>query len=86
MRIPHMFGTVTGKLSICYNESKGLEARESRRIKILEAQELRKEDKEIDESFKQYLTPTGRIRNDVLKKEEELDGYIVSSENNFIKH
>ena len=69
-------GTVTGKLAICYNESKGLEARESRRIKILEAQELRKEDKEVDESFKKYLTPTGRIRNDVLKKEEELDGYM----------
>ena len=74
--IPHMFGTVTGKLAICYNESKGLETRESRRIKILEAQALRKESKEVDESFKKYLTPTGRIKKDVLKKEEELDGYM----------
>ena len=48
---------------------------ESRRIKILKAQELRKEGKEIDENFKKYLTPTGRVRDDVLKKEEELDGY-----------
>ena len=74
--ISHTFGSVKGKLSICYNESKKLEKRESRRIRILEAQGLRKEGEEIDENLKKYLTPTGRIRNDVLEKEEELDGYM----------
>ena len=74
--IPHIFGTVKSKLAICYNESKRLEVRESRRIRILEAQELRKKDKEIEESLKKYLTPTGRIRNDVLEKEKRLDGYM----------
>ena len=43
--ISHVFGSVKGKLAICYNESKRLEVTESRRVKILETQELRRRNK-----------------------------------------
>ena len=73
--VPHSFGSIKGKLIICYNESKKMEIAQSRRLKILESQKLKKEGKKIEESLDIYLTPTGRIRNDVLEKEEEFDGY-----------
>lgn len=73
--VSHSFGSIKGKMVICYNKSKRLEIVQSRRLKILESQKLRKEGKKIEESFEVYLTPTGRIRDDVLEKEEEFDGY-----------
>ena len=73
--MPHSFGSIKGKLVICYNESKKLGITQSRRLQILEAQKLKNENKVIEENVEMYLTPKGRIRTDVLEKEEELDGY-----------
>ena len=73
--MPHSFGTVHGKLVICYNESKKLEITESRRRKILEAKKLLGDGKEVNESVKKYLTPTGRVRTSILEEEEVLDGF-----------
>ncbi len=73
--IPHSFGSIKGKLVICYNESKKTEITESRRKRILNAQELINKNKKIEEGLRKHLTPRGRIRTDVLKKDEELDGY-----------
>lgn len=81
--LSHSFGSVRGKLAICYNESKRVEVLERRRERILEAQELKKKNKKIDKSLERFLTLQGRIRNDVIKEEEEFDGYtcIFSTKN-----
>ena len=71
----HKFGSINGKLAICYNESKKLALRENRRNKITEAQKLRKENKKTSDGFEKYLTPKGRLREAVLKEAEEFDGY-----------
>ena len=73
--MPHSFGSIKSKIVICYNESKRLEIAQSRKLKVLEAQKLRKDGEKIEESFEMYLTPTGRVRTDVLEREEEFDGY-----------
>ena len=73
--ISHSFGAVKGKLAICYNENKKLYIAQSRRLKIIEAQILLKEKNKVEDEFKKYLTPTGRIKYHVIEEEEELDGY-----------
>ncbi len=73
--VAYKLASISGKLVICYNASKKLEETESRRLGFLEAQELRKKGKKINERFERYLTATGRIRTELLKREEELDGF-----------
>ena len=73
--IPHKFGSIKGKLAICYNETKRIEIKESRRNKIVEAQKLINENKEILIGLDKYLTSTGRLREFVLQNAEEFDGY-----------
>ena len=73
--VTHKFGSIKGKLAICYNESKRLDIRESRRKKIVACQELRKEGKKISNEYEKYLTPKGRLRESVLQEAEEFDGY-----------
>ena len=72
---PHQFGSVKGKLAICYNEDKKMQIKKSRRVRIFEAQKLLAENKKIDDSLRQYLTPKGRLRASTLKEAEEFDGY-----------
>ena len=74
--VSYRLGSINGKLAICYNESKKLEQTQSRRLNVLEAQDLRKKGKQISEHLEKYLTPTGRVRESVLKEEEGLDGYM----------
>ena len=81
--LSHSFGSIRGKLAICYNESRRVEILERRRKRILEAQKLKKNNKKIDKDLEKFLTFQGRIRNDVIKEEEEFDGYtcIFSTKN-----
>ena len=74
--LPYSFGSIKGKMALCYNESKKLDATESRRLRVLEAQRLKREGKKVDENLEKYLTPTGRIRESLLEEKEELDGYM----------
>lgn len=73
--VSHSFGSMKGKLAICYNEEKKMEVKESRRRKIFEAQKLIKGNKKIGDRLKKYLTPTGRLRPSVLEETEEFDGF-----------
>ena len=73
--IPYKFGSIKGKLTICYNEAKKTEITESRRRRLLEFQKMLKEKKAIDEWGVKYFTVTGRIRNAVLEEEEMTDGF-----------
>lgn len=73
--IPYKFGSVKGRLTVCYNEVKRTEVMESRRRRILEAQKMLKEGEAIDGWAVQYLTATGRIRHSVLEEEEITDGF-----------
>ena len=72
---PYKFGTINGKISICYNEDRKLEIKKSRRLMISEAQELLYENKKISDGLSKYLTPTGRLRKNILEESEEFDGY-----------
>ena len=81
--LSHSFGSMKGKLAICYDESKKADLCRRQRSQILQAQQLRKENKKIDKSLEKFLTPQGRIRDDVVEKEQEFYGYtcIFSTKN-----
>ena len=64
-----------GKLAICYNDRKRVDIQESRHREIQNAQQLLSKGKAIKLGLEKYFTPSGRLRNRVLKEEEELDGY-----------
>lgn len=73
--ISHAFGSVKGKLAICYNEEKKIGLKKSRRKEILEAQNMIEKGKAISDHLNKYLTPKGRLRKSVLEKAEEFDGF-----------
>ena len=73
--IPYKFCSIKGWLTICYNNAKKVETTESRRRKILEAQELIKEGSGESDWSSKYLTTTARIRPSVLEEEEISDGF-----------
>ena len=73
--VQHKFGSVEGKLAICCNDLKKTEITDERRRRILDAQKLIKEGREVDIQLKKYLTPMGRIRSSILEEDEKLDGY-----------
>ena len=81
--LAHSLGRVQGKLAICYNEARKVDMCECQHMEILQAQQLRKENKKIDKSLEKFLTPQGRLRNDVIEKEQEFYGYtcIFSTKN-----
>ena len=80
---PYKFGSIRGKLSVCYNENRRLEIKQHRRKLISKAQNFLHENKKISEGLSKYLTPTGRLRKEVLDEAEEFDGYscIFSTKN-----
>ena len=73
--IPHAIGRVRGNLIICYNDQMKKDIRESRYDEITNAQALLKNNKQIKEGLRKYLTLTGRIRRPELEESEEFDGY-----------
>ncbi len=73
--INHNIGKIKGLLVICYNQKKALYIKESRLDEITNAQELLAKNKNIKSGLEKYLTPSGRLRREILDSESEFDGY-----------
>ena len=73
--INHNVGRKKGCLVVCYNQRKAMDIRESRLDEITEAQFLLSRNKTIKPGLEKYLTPSGRLRKEILDRESEFDGY-----------
>lgn len=72
---PFAMGEITGQLAWCYNEKLGKDIRESRYDEIEYARECIKNRKPIKDKLQQYFDKKGNLRYDVIKNQEEFDGF-----------
>ena len=56
----YSFGRAKGKLVICYDEKKKLDITQSRRLKLLEVQKLKKENKKSDKAMPEIYDANGK--------------------------
>ena len=72
---PYSVGGVDGVLAICFNEKQERELRESLYDEIEAARVLLSQKRTIKEGMREFFTPDGKLRTEVLKASEELLGY-----------
>lgn len=73
--IDHNLGEIKGRLSICFNEKKQRDIRESRYDEISEGRLALKSGEVIKDGLKKYFWQNGSIKHEVIEQEQKMDGF-----------
>ena len=72
---PHSIGDVAGKVTICFNEQRKKDTRESRYDELDFAQEQIKKGKAVKPGIEKYFGKNGRLLIKRVKEDEKYDGF-----------